>query len=69
MYIVTLEEFDVRSHQWYQTYRKFDSKETARIYLECMYESPDTVRYIKIWEAEEVKHSRTLSVQVTFDEE
>lgn len=69
MYIVTLEEFDARSHQWYKTYRKFGSKETARGFLECMYESPDTVRCIKIWEAEEVKHSCELTAQVTFDEE
>lgn len=66
MYILTLEERLVQDQRWYKTYRTFESKEMARDYMECLYES-EGVRFIRLWEADEVPHKCKLHAEVSFD--
>ena len=68
MYILTLEERLVRDQSWYKTYRIFESKENARDYMECLYET-EGVRSIRLWEADEVPHKCKLSAKVSFNGE
>lgn len=47
MYLLTFEEKYVNDQRWYKTYRTFESKEMARDYMECLYES-ENVLYISL---------------------
>lgn len=66
MYILTLEERLVQDKRWYKTYRTFESKEMARDYMECLYESKD-IRSIHIFEVSEIPHKCKLHAEVSFD--
>lgn len=66
MYLLTFEEKYVNDQRWYKTYRTFESKEMARDYMECLYESKD-IRSIHFFEVSEILHKCKLHAEVSFD--
>lgn len=68
MYLLTFEEKYVNDQRWYKTYRTFESKEMARDYMECLYESKD-IRSIHLFEVSEILHKCKLHAEVSFDED